>query len=527
MPLFKRESLADLFLLAVSLIWVVWIVSDYYSKFILYGIAFEKFHFYGLLFRLVILAGATVFLLRLVRRSGKVWLFRGIWVVVYGLLIVLLASHATFSELLEPSGRFAFRLGNIFGTLFSGIGGPLLFLISAYALGTLLLDQLPLRFRKSDLTVLRLLVGFGLWMTVLFVLGALHILIQPVAIILTLLPIAFRYKAVIQWLRKILWEPDIDFGSKLSIAGILSLNGLILLISINLIRVQTPLPTGSDAQNYYINLAKLIDSYDGLVAGFQPYNWSLITAMGYHTGNGTPSALVLAMLGGILSLVALYRIGRTMLDANPNILLFALFLFYLTPTVTIQSVAELKIDLGLLFMSLGLLLLFWYVIRAKEWKYQNHLTIYMLIGCCAGWLMGTKLTALFLVMGLVAVLWYRRAGPRAHFAAVLLVLGLSLLVGLDQIIRIDQEHLGRVPVMLACLIFGIILVVLEFRTNKVAISQALRQSLIIGLCSGLTFFPWIVKNAIETGSSQPRKLLMGAEPGVPLDIGIIKELMEQ
>jgi UDP-N-acetylmuramyl pentapeptide phosphotransferase/UDP-N-acetylglucosamine-1-phosphate transferase len=137
------------------------------------------------------------------------------------------------------------------------------------------------------------------------------------------------------------------------------------------------------------------------------------------------------------------------------------------------------------------------------------------------------LTALFLVMGLVAVLWYRRAGPRAHFAAVLLVLGLSLLVGLDQIIRIDQEHLGRVPVMLACLIFGIILVVLEFRTNKVAISQALRQSLIIGLCSGLTFFPWIVKNAIETGSSQPRKLLMGAEPGVPLDIGIIKELMEQ
>jgi len=364
-------------------------------------------------------------------------------------------------------------------------------------------------------------------MTVSFALGALRILIPPVVLFLILLPIALRYKVVIKWLRNLLVEPALDFGAKLSTGGILALNGLIVLVSINLLRIQTPLPTGSDAQNYYINLARLIDSYDGLVTGFQPYNWSLITSMGYHLGNGTPSALVLAMLGGILSLVALYRVGRSMLNANPNVLLFALFLFYLTPTVTVQSIAELKIDLGLLFMSLGALLLFWYAIREKDWKYSNHPAVYALIGCSAGWTIGIKLTALFLVIGLLAVLWYRRAGVRAHFAAVLLAMGLSLLIGLDQIIRIDQQHLGRIPVMLVCLIFGIILAVLAYSADRKSMIQALRQSVIIGLFAGLTFSPWVVKNILETGSTEPRQLLMGAEPGVPLDIKIIQELMEK
>lgn len=523
----RQTRAIDFVVLALSLLWLLWLSADYFGKHPLYFLALDRFTYTGFLLQVLLLFGLNAFLLWRARSDPRFRrFFSGLWLLIQALLFILLATQANYQQVLAPAKLDNRPLLPLLRVL-AGVAGPLLMLLTAFATGDLLLSRSGLKLRRKDRSVLNIALGVGLWMSLLFLLGAAKILYVYVLLPLALVPLFLGRKNLLAWLKALLYTAQYNFGRKLNYLGALSLLGLVLLVSINLLRIQSPLPTGSDAQNYYINLARLIDSYHGLPVGFQPYNGSLFAALGYPLGNGTPAVLVLSMMGGVLSLYALYRLGRSLLNADPNILLFALLLFYLTPTMVLQSAAELKVDLTLLFMSVSALLLFWYAVRKKSQSAGAQLWLFALLGLFLGWLLGIKLTALFLVFALFAGLWYAHTGLTGLAVVGFLSLGISLLAGMDRIIGMAEAHQGRIYVMAVCFLLGLLAKGWLLWKEREQTLQLVRHSALIFAFAALTFAPWIVKNYVETGSLSPRELLMGKKPGVEMSLQKMENLMKQ
>lgn len=516
----QKGVFADILILLLSLVWVGWLCTDYFSKQLLYGIALEKFLYGAFTVKVLLLFAINVGVFLWGKSNSRYWMVSGWWLVVQSLILVWMANQAVFEVAIEPLNRGKVQFENKpfepITHFVNGIGVPALFLVAAFATGDLLLYLFGLKFRKYTGTIIRLGTGFGVWMTLLFFLGIPDILHPWVLIPLALVFVGVRYQSVIKWVRTLLVVPQEKFAQKLNAGGVIVFLLLTLLILLNLMRVQTPFPTGSDALNYYVNLAKLIGNENGLVQGFQPHNYSLITSLGYLVGAGTASSLVLSSLGGILSLVVLYRIGRSVLKMEANILLLTLLVIYLTPTMVVQSIAELKIDLGLLFMSLTTLLLFLSYVRNPPELYKSRLLMLVLLGLFCGWLMGTKLTSLFLVFALIAGLWYSRAGLIGFAAVGFSAFGLSFVAGMDQVYEIDVAHLSRPIVLIVCLLVGILCFIVIFVRQRESFMALMRESAIIGFLLFFTFSPWMVKNYVETKKLDPRNILMGDYPGKKL-----------
>jgi hypothetical protein len=525
----QKGVFADILLLILSLVWVGWLCTDYFSKQLLYAIALDKFLYGAFFVKVLLLIAMNVGVFLWGKSRSRYWMVSGWWVVLQSIILVWLANQAVYEVAIEPLNQGKTRFENHpFEPLLhflEGISVPALFLVVAFATGDLLLHLLGLHFRKQTGTIIRLGTGFGVWMTLLFFLGIGDILFPVVLFPLGLAFVGLRYKSVIQWVNALIVRPHDKYAQKLNPGGVILFLLLTLMVLVNLMRVQTPFPTGSDALNYYVNLARLIGNENGLVHGFQPHNYSLITALGYLVGNGTPSSLVFSSLGGILSLVVLYRIGRSVLKIGPNTLLLTLVVIYLTPIMVVQSIAELKIDLGLLFMSLTTLLLFLSFIRNPPELYKSRLLMLVLIGISCGWLMGIKLTSLFLVFALLAGLWYVHTGLIGFAAIGFFAFGISFIAGMDQVYEIDVAHLSRPMVLAGCLLAGGIAAGVIFVLQRGKLLTLLRESAIIGFFLVLTFSPWMVKNYLETKKLDPKSILMGDYPGKKLFLTDMKKKM--
>ncbi|MDX1408440.1 MAG: hypothetical protein R3330_09915, partial [Saprospiraceae bacterium] len=214
------------------------------------------------------------------------------------------------------------------------------------------------------------------------------------------------------------------------------------------------------------------------------------------------------------------------------------------------SFRDVKIDLGLLFFLLVIMLLFynWLVPDVKrskkkrnkstrgktgarqwEWPVLSRLSVWIkarvarhspaiirdnqyavLIGVFCGFAMGIKLSALLVFLGLIAALWYfRDGGVIALLGASAIAIFLVLFARLDEQANLRQFHSTAHLVQWAMLLLGSgAFVYLLYQKRRVFMAN-LKVTLIISVFFAATMTPWLVKNYSETRSLSVTALTNG------------------
>jgi hypothetical protein len=349
-----QKLLPRIGLFLFSGIWILALILLYFAENSWHLQSIQHFRYLPALLLLLALAGGMAFWLR--RRPSRPaalpWL-NGLSLLGASWLFALFVTflHTLQNPQLQgvPGGYLQVSL------YYLGLVAALYLILGVvFTLGDWLLQLFPMPMAGIERSVLCLGIGTLGLVFLLFLLGTLNLLYAAVLwpllgiIILLNLPGAQRFVKG-SLLQPIPLEKDLNF------LGTLAFSLLAAYLSLNALQVIRPIPIGFDALNLYMQLPALTHDYHGLVAHTQPHNWSLFMSMGYLLFDRIEVTLALSYVAGPLSLLALYAIARRWLDVNHSLL--SCLLFYSLPMVQFHSYQEMKIDLGLQFISLCILLL--------------------------------------------------------------------------------------------------------------------------------------------------------------------------
>ena len=292
-----------------------------------------------------------------------------------------------------------------------------------------------------------------------------------------------------------------------------------------------PFPIGSDSLNLYVNIPVLLAENHNLVAGNQPYNWALFMSIGKIVFGKLEVVLGLSFLGGLLSLAALYRLSRKWLGVNLSALV--LLLFYSTPMINFFSYMDMKVDMGLLFITLSILLIFYNWVNPYKVEkdvnivkglglskanafFTKHIPavlkqnrLFILIGFLTGFAFGIKLTVLFFFLALNCAIWYVKGGKLTFITSLFLCLGFVFLLQLDKQSGLRQFHKYVTEIQWSLLAIGLSLLIYSFSKKKKTLRKLITYSLLMAGFFALSMLPWIGKNFIETNKLSVTALLNG------------------
>lgn len=561
-------------LILISILWVLFIFIDYFQKHPLYGLAIENFRYLGLvIFLLLIFGGLSSFIYKQAGNSEIPRWINGLSILglfIFLASIITNAYHLKMFNSILGAANASF-LAKLIVTLF----GTFLVLIASMALGEKINALFNLQISNKQWLVLDMAIGISGLVLLLFILGALSLLKWFTVLPLLLLLIGLNYKYVLNLLKELFWKP-LTIPSDINIVGLLSFFLLLFIICLNFLQIISPMPTGYDSMTIYVNLPSLINDYSGLVKGYQPYNWSLFMSIGFILFQKAEIAMALSLVGGVLTLWVMYRIGKDYLKMNVNWLWMALAAFYLMPTITHQSSKEPKVDLGALFIYITIVMVLYAWIRKRtDEKDKEHITEkiptlsldhkaikkggngkpkkkkniipqptyirnriksesiykflnstlnpYMIVmGLLTGFAMGIKLTTLFTFFSVVAVIWYFMSRSLAYLGIFCLSIFGVLLFKLDDMGDLRQYHMSASIVQWFMAVMGVALIGWSIFKKKEATLEAIKLSVIYTLFFIMPFLPWLAKNAVESDKVTVQTLLNGTQIGPRIGIQKIK-----
>ena len=536
-------------------VWAIVVISDYWVKHAIYEQIATHFVYLDLTIILFILSGIFSAVILKFRNHKKISkFFNGISLAILFLLINVI-SLTLFSSKSSSGSDFSLNAGDhisIIGMLLKN--GFIIFFILAITkgIGSSINKLIGLKMRKPVMNIVEIALGLQGLVFLLFLLGITSLLrIEAVGILLLVLA-GLHYKSMFQFFKTSLFDP-IKLNKQLNVIGTMSFFFIGYLVLQNFFQVNTPFPLGFDALNVYGPLPKLLAEHQKIIAGFQIYNWSLFMSIGYVLFNSSEIAMGLSMLGGILTIFALYAMGKYYLKMNVNVLLFALLVFYITPSICVQSYLEVKIDLGLLFILVTTVILLteWVTRINRSFEYPNeqearkekvekkgkilvsndndHLVKIgnkklnvltgkkyaeiVAIGLLLGFAFGIKLTTLFAVFCTIMIYWYVYNGGIAALGVALISIASVLIVRLDQMTGLRSYHLNVDIVQWIVLAVGLGLLGYSVMQNKNKAFKAIWISAItIGLF-GASVMPWVTKNAIQSKCLSQKCLFQGKAEG--------------
>gem|GEM_PF-793992 len=580
------KQLYNLLLVIFSVFWILFVFGDYFQKHPLYYYAVDNFRYFALtgfyiFFTICVCLFVNVNMQKIITGKQKVkknrarkkiaaahvtkditenhktvkfklisWL--GIFVTIFLLMCIsLIAYIVKVNEVnmlinkVELIHNFSF--GNILffsGRVLTVSAATFFVMLTCRVLGNWFCDLFGLNFKNTASFVVEMATGIMLVTTILFVLGLVSMLNWFAVAAVFLIIIFLRWKKTLSFL-KALVQP-IAIPKDLNWLGAIGISALLIITAINFNQLLRPIPTGYDALTLYINLPSLISTHGSLVQGYQPHNWSLFMALGYVLFNMTEVALCLSALGGIFTLFAMFYVGKW-LNININYLLIGLAAFYITPSIVHQSSKELKVDLGLLFIQLSIIITFiyWYFsnintdnknedhrvsnfsfgflqklhnnklfkkIRASNNKYL------ILMGMLTGYSVGIKITSYFIALALVAGIWLIKKGKFGYLAIFFFSFSLSLFIKADAISGLREYHLSADLVKYVCLALSLVFLAVAFVKERDLFTHKLRSSIIYGSVALLSFFPWLGKSYLETKSTNIMVLINGKQIGPAITV---------
>lgn len=530
------ERLTKIAGISFAVFWMLFIVLEYWQYHDSSRRAIALFQFPELALLLLALGAAFVFAyLRF--REGKFFsrLSNGLGILLFAVLLLLICLNAYFQKNLGQMLNLEENLSFISSILGVALATYLI-LLTAYGVGNLLVKLFGLNLSKDVRTLSAIGIGILAIVTMLFVLGAFGLLTGWLLWPLFGILIATSWRSVLQFIQLTFWHP-IPAVQKINAVGLSAFYLLLIFISMNFAQVVRPFPIGFDAITYYVNISSLISEYGGLVSGYGAYNWSLFMSLGFILFDKTAIVLSLSFGGGILALLVLYQLSRRWLDVNYS--LIVVLLFYTLPMISWLSYRDMKVDMGLLFYALLIVLLSidWLAPTAKkskkkkengpkskktskangvappvlltklrQWIDERQLPVLegysqlVVIGLLLGFSAGIKLSALIILLAFLPILAYTHGNQLAFGASLCVVLFLVLLARFDAQAALRPLHLWADQLQWFIGAIGLGLLTFLFLKQREVFFRVLKSTTICVLFFGLTLGPWLVKNAIETKS---------------------------
>lgn len=503
-----------------SIFWFVFIFFDYWQKHPYYYINLINFSYYDLTAVLTLLGVGTYFLIKKVKNQAwRKWL-NGLSLFGAALFIIALSVQFYINKTNLPMTNGGSVL-HLLGMVIQAVTSVYLVTLCAYVIGELIwrLFSIPIKGLSKDIVLVA--IGIMGLVSILFLLGIFSLLVWYILIPIFVFILGIRWKISLDFLKRTLITP-IQLPNELNGLGIASFYILFIIISWTIMQVCMPFPRGWDALSLYVSLPSLINDYQGLVSGYQPYNWSLIMSLGFVLFGKMESTLMLSYLGGFLTLFSLYQLARTLFKMDVNFSFLTLCIFSLIPSIAFQTYLEQKVDLGLLFIltAIVLVLINWIEHHNKDINTvtvdsENHRKLpfiqpaIALMGLLTGFALGIKLTALFTFFGILATMWYVLKGNLGFLALFAVSIFAIFLLKIDDQSGLRAYHLSASAVQWIMLIIGLGLAVYIFVKDKKTFLYGFKLSVIYGLFFVLPILPWLTKNYSETKRLDVNSLLNG------------------
>jgi len=532
----SSDKLQEWVLIVFSIFWVAVVMLDYLNKQIYYIPSFTHFK-YGILFTGLIVLG-TILSASYTRQNILIKLptLKVNGLLIIGLMILFVWSIVAAYNVYWKAPLGLSNYSHLAQKVLTTFGGGFVLTLAVYSVGNLFRSRLLAHLLKSHLTLalLDIALGFLLYSLLLMLLGAFGLLDQYVVLGLIALLILMNYNASLDFMIKTLWAP-IKKPEDLNFWGAFLAFMTLVYVAMNYLYTQAPFPLGFDARNYYVNIPKLISESGYLIEGFQPYAWSLIMSTGFVAFNSPEITMFISVLGGLLSLFAIYDLAINHIGIGSNSSMLVVLLYLVTPTVTNHFMIEFKIDLSLVFIQIITLSVILCWIKTKKGTRSieffkdktNDRKLLIVIGLLFGFALSIKVLSLFLVVALFSSFWWITEDLYGVIGTVLSAIGLIILLGLDELSGLSTYHLNSKYISIFSLLTGIGCLGFSFFKSRVLFLQILKSLTIVGFVSVLTFSPWVYKNYTFAKSGSLIQLILGEEPRPKLDvIDIIRNYKE-
>lgn len=520
-------------LIFFSIFWVSFVLLDYIQKHPQYSLNIQFFQYWDL-YGIAIAHAVVGGLLYHFFKSKFANLLRGGLIIIPGLLLVsltyILAINKIPAESINIPAESAKFIEILYILLNYFIVGIQVFLVilASYSVGRCSVSRLGLALKPASNTAVSIGTGIMIIVMLSFVLGIFKILYWFTLGPVLLGCLALDYKHNLQFVKDLIVSP-IKPSKYLGFIGVASMLLLLFVVQLNLSQNVSPFPKGWDSMALYVKLPTIINDYHGLVRGYQPYNWSLFMSYGLILFNSLETVLALSYVGGILCLLALYAIGKDILTMDQNYILLSLLIFYILPTVGFQSFQEQKVDLGLLFIVLCLVLLLFAWIKSIQPeinKFEEEITIksikssllnpyLILMGLLTGFAFGIKLTTLFSYFSIIAIMWFIEFGFVGFLGSSFLCCFAILLVRLDDMSGMRQYHLTANYVQWALLIIGLGAFGYLFFKSQKGFIRTIGFSVVYTVFFGVMSAPWIAKNFIDSDMTLSFQYLLNGKTNEP------------
>lgn len=524
-------------ILCFTVIWIASILLGYWHHNPGYKGTTRHFQYYDLWLVIAFLtAGSWLLIRHWIKKKRQPLLLNGLGLILAFILFDVLIVVLYYSKALPGQLSFIGLLNQLGYVLSMGLL-TLTILWSSFELGAYPMTWFTEEIRPNERPILQLAVGIMTLSFGLFLLGVFQLLRPTILIPLLVTFLGLNHKKSLCSLQQFLLSP-ISINPNINPIGISCLLILTLLVSLNYMQALWISPTGYDSMTLYVKLAGLIDDHQGLVAGHQPYYWTLFMATGLTAFGRIEVVLALSMAGGVLTLAAFYHLSRRWLDLNFSLL--AVTLFYSVPLVHFQSALDPKTDLGLLFYLVCLLLLFCNRLDTYESKKQavklssNAVIAWLqqekllaLIGLFAGFAIGIKMTAILALFALVIALWYAKAKDLGFLGAAASSVFVILLLRLDDVQLLRQYHLSADGMKWMLLLISFLILGLLAHRNLPQFKKLIMQTSLLALFVLIPLTPWLIKNYAETSSFSVTALLNGQTASPKLDIDQVERNWRQ
>ena len=510
---FRRLAIAG------TLLWLGVIALDYFVRSEHLFLALGNFRYSAVPFLQIFILGGIAFLIFVKKpmswTSLTIKSFRPIYLypaVVLSMVIILYVLGSINRVSIDWSG-FLSHLIKVHGIL-------CLFVLCSYGIGRSILALLKWPSFDNPGFFISLAFGWLVLGSMLFVLGLIGVLTTLSAWLLLLSGLALGFGPIKQLVLKS-WFATTKPVKLKTINFLLVLLG-VFLVAINCLNTFSPVPLGFDSLNLYMNISKLISDQSSLVSGYQPYNWSLMSSLGYLLAGNNALALHISNIPGLISLFLIYKLSRLFLNINWS--LFSAVAYLSLPVIMWQSAFEGKVDLAALFFGLTIILVILQYYRDdKSLSVNNELKTWAALGLLCGYMVGIKLTAVTAVFVLCIFYFYQRRGKWAAWASGFWLCALIFWAELYHFAAFEVTALEKYLLVSATAIFGLIFTFWSIKRQGVPKIKVFTPLLVLGLSFGILFMPWAIKNTLEHGTIGLSNLIEGKSALEPLskkDLGI-------
>lgn len=533
-PSLMLKKINNLVFALLVLFWILFVISEYLAHHRYFYIAFFQLAYYDLLICIGVLSLIFVALIskpRWFKLEFHQLKLNGLKIVFYLLLLAVLALTVFGLKIdLFKEYNYVFSLFNMIRKYLFFVFGLYFVSLSFYICGHKILEMLRIKFDGIQKNLYSIAVGIVFFVTLMMIIGSFGLLKYYVLWPIFLLNLILNYKEAFKFFKVTLIQP-IELKTKIDIRHVLLATILLTVISFNIIDLLRPIPINWDDLRLYMNIPQLMYQSGNLVSGGMAYNWSILMSLGFLLFHSPEIAMGISFLGGILSLFALFAFARRFLNPIYSILL--LVVFYTLPSIVFLSTLAMKIDLGLLFLSLVTLDLFFEWVAEKRadnpTETTQNLKIIALIGLLCGFVFGVKYTSLMLIIAILCLFAYQYL----RLPGFIITFGASLLavfqLRLYEKSGIQFSLSTQMNMKFFC--FSLVLGALVFAVLKVNYRKSIiilfKVLVILSIFCFIGFSPWLIKNYSETKRIDIGSLLGGKSLAPQFNLAQINELYRQ